>query len=99
MDAANTRKELLRMFPEAETTSKSDHLLRVVASVNRDASDAWTQIWGELKPHVGPSGTALPSIQNGFVPECGWPEFLERMWLLKHYLDSIGRICQGKPNP
>jgi hypothetical protein len=35
-------------------------------------------------------------MQKGFVPACGWPEFLEKMWLLKHYLDSVGRICRNK---
>jgi hypothetical protein len=29
-------------------------------------------------------------------PECGWPEFLEKMWLLRHYLDYAKRLSEGK---
>jgi hypothetical protein len=32
-------------------------------------------------------------MAKGFVPPCGWPELLEKLWQLKHYLDSIERIC------
>lgn len=96
MEDYSARREFLRMLQEAEPLARSEHLLRVVSSVNRDAQDAWAKLWGEIKPHVTPAGTVLPGIEQGFVPACGWPEFLEQMWLLKHYLDSMGRICQGK---
>ena len=69
------------------------HLLKVADSVARDASGVWADLWGELKPHVTPEGIVLPPLDKGFVPACGWPEFLERLWLLKHYIDSISRIC------
>lgn len=77
---------------------RPDHLLKVAASVNRDAMDVWAQLWGEFKPHVTSSGTVLPSMEKGFVPTCGWPEFLERLLLLKHYLDSVSRVCQEVPD-
>jgi hypothetical protein len=70
-----------------------EHLLKVADSVARDASGVWADVWGELKPHVTPEGIVLPPMDTGFIPECGWPEFLERLWLLKHYIDSISRIC------
>jgi hypothetical protein len=79
-----------------ELPHQPEHLLKVAASVNRDAADVWAQLWSEFKPHVTPSGHALPSLEKGFVPTCGWPEFLERLWLLKHYLDSMSRVCQDK---
>ena len=80
---------------EREPVNKTEHLFKVAASVNRDAAEVWGQLWDEIKPHVTASGAALPSLKKGFVPSCGWQEYIERMWLLKHYLDSVDRICQG----
>jgi hypothetical protein len=73
-----------------------EHLLRVAASITRDANAAWADLWGVFKPHVTASGMVCPEMEKGFVPECGWAEFLEKLWLLKHYLDSIDRICKDK---
>ena len=42
---------------------------------------------------VTPAGLVGPELQEGFQPCCGWPEFLERFWLLKHYLDYTHRFC------
>ena len=70
----------------------AEHLLKVAGSISRDAAKVWSQMWVELTAHVTPSGVVLPNMQEGFVPSCGWPEFLESFWLLKHYLDSIQRV-------
>jgi hypothetical protein len=70
-----------------------EHLLKVAASVTQDANNTWADIWNEVKPMVTPGGMVHPEAKHGFVPSCGWPEFLEQLWLLKHYLDSIQRIC------
>lgn len=76
--------------------AKMEHLLKVVGSVTEDANELWAEIWEELKQVATPSGMILPEAKNGFVPSCGWPEFLEKFWLLKHYLDSVERICEKK---
>ena len=94
MDECSSRHEFLDMLQQAEPPDQARHLLRVAGSVNHDARQVWAQLWGEIKPHVTAGGMVLPSIAKGFVPSCGWSEFLERMWLLKHYLDSMHRICQ-----
>jgi len=73
-----------------------EHLLKVSASVAQDADKVWAEMWGELKQIATGSGMIVPEAKQGFVPACGWPEFLEKFWLLKHYLDSIQRICDGK---
>jgi hypothetical protein len=70
-----------------------EHLLRVAGSVAQDANRTWADIWGDLKRCVTHTGAITPAAEAGFVPSCGWPEFLERFWLLKHYIDSIERIC------
>jgi hypothetical protein len=73
-----------------------DHLLKVTGSIAQDANRTWAEIWGEIKGLATGGGLVVPEAQEGFVPECGWPEFLEKLWLLKHYLDSIQRICERK---
>ena len=73
-----------------------DHLLKVAGSISQDANKTWADMWGELKHLTTGGGLVVPEAEKGFVPECGWPEFLEKFWLLKHYLDSIQRICDRK---
>ncbi|MBN2132249.1 MAG: hypothetical protein JW741_22300 [Sedimentisphaerales bacterium] len=73
-----------------------EHLLKVSGSVCEDANKVWAEIWGELKGMATGGGMVVPEAAEGFVPSCGWPEFLEKVWLLKHYLDSIQRICARK---
>ena len=70
-----------------------EHLMKVASSVSQDANKVWAEIWGDLKRVVTASGMIVPEAKEGFVPACGWPELLEKFWLLKHYLDSIQRIC------
>jgi hypothetical protein len=66
----------------------------VVASVNDDALQAWSDLWEQLRPGVTESGAVLPELQRGFTPAAGWPQFLEKFWLLKHYLDYVERFCK-----
>jgi len=73
-----------------------EHLLKVADAVAQDANKIWAEIWAEFKRIVSPGGLIVPEAKDGFVPTCGWPEFLEKLWLLKHYLDSVQRICTKK---
>lgn len=73
-----------------------DHLLKVAGSVSQDANEVWTEMWGEFRRLVTGNGAVIPEAAEQFVPACGWPEFLEKFWLLKHYLDSIQRICDQR---
>ena len=73
-----------------------EHLLKVAGSVTEDANKLWVEIWEEFKQIATSSGMILPEANDGFVPSCGWPEFLEKFWLLKHNLDSVQRICAKK---
>jgi hypothetical protein len=67
----------------------------VVASVNDDALKTWAELWAELREGVTPGGLVPPQTTSGFTPSCGWPEFLEKFCLLKHYLDYIHRFCEA----
>jgi hypothetical protein len=73
-----------------------EHLLKVANSITQDANKTWAEIWSEFKRLTTGSGMVGPEAKQGFVPECGWPEFLEKFWLLKHYLDSIQRLCEER---
>jgi len=67
----------------------------IVASVNDDALRVWADLWNELREGVTPGGVVLPEMSKGFTPSCGWAEFLEKWWALKHYLDYIHRFCDA----
>jgi hypothetical protein len=67
----------------------------IVASVNEDALKVWAELWDELRQGVTPGGLVTPEMSKGFTPSCGWAEFLEKLWRLKHYLDYTGRFCKA----
>ncbi|GAB4349963.1 MAG: hypothetical protein Kow0099_33290 [Candidatus Abyssubacteria bacterium] len=81
--------------PVSEQT-KARHLRNVTASVAQDALDAWGDIWDQFQDSVTHGCLVMPEAERGFKPQCGWPEFLEKMWLLKHHLDYIKRLSEGK---
>jgi len=66
----------------------------VVSSVNESALRVWADLWKQLRGSVTPAGIVGPEMAEGFQPACGWPEFLEKFWLLKHYLDYTRRFCK-----
>lgn len=75
------------------------NLRYVMGSVNDDALRAWSDLWEQLKTGVTPAGVVVPEMQEGFEPACGWAEFLEKFWLLKHYLDYMHRFCKDTSPP
>lgn len=70
------------------------HFKNVTGSVMQDALNVWADLWGELQGSVTCGVMVLPEAENGFKPSCGWPEFLEKMWLLKHYLDFTKKFSE-----
>ena len=79
--------------PDPERTLKNFRY--VVASVDADAQKVWADMWNELREGVTPGGIVLSKTSKGFTPSCGWAEFLEKFFLLKHYLDYIHRFCDA----
>ncbi|MFH1537589.1 MAG: hypothetical protein ABIH66_01430, partial [bacterium] len=64
------------------------HLKAVITSMTRDAQTVWAEILEELEVTVGSGVVISPEAdEEGFKPSCGWAEFMEKFWLLKHYLD------------
>ena len=66
----------------------------VVSSVDQSALKVWDELWREFQDGVTPAGAVTDAWEKGFQPSCGWPEFLEKLWLLRHYLDYILRFCR-----
>ena len=70
------------------------HLRNVTSSLMDNALNVWAELWQEFDERVVFGVAVLPQAKEGFKPECGWPEFLERMWLLRHYLDFAKRLSE-----
>jgi hypothetical protein len=65
----------------------------VTNSLVQDALVVWADLWAELEGRVEPNGTTGRTDSKP-EPSCGWTEFLEKMWVLKHYLDFVKRLSQ-----
>ncbi len=86
-------QELERISPATELR----HFKNVSSSLLREALDKWAELWEEFQEQVTAGMMVLPEAQRGFKPQCGWPEFLEKMWQLEFYLDSAKRFCEQRP--
>jgi hypothetical protein len=75
---------------------KMMHVRNVTGVVLQDAADVWSELWNELQGKVTDNFMILPRAEKGLRPECGWPEYLEKMWRLKHYLDCARRLTAGE---
>ncbi|MEN6437217.1 MAG: hypothetical protein ABFD97_01405 [Syntrophobacter sp.] len=68
----------------------------VMGVVLKDAQHTWAEMWRDLQGEVTDGVVILPEAEKGCKPKCGWSEFLEKMWLLKHYIDYAQRFSEGK---
>ena len=99
MSETPSLRNRFRLAPEPPDDAPSvERKLRnfryVVGAVDDDALRVWADLWEQLKSGVTPAGMVLPQMEDGFKPSCGWAEFFEKFWLLKHYLDYIHGLCQ-----
>jgi hypothetical protein len=70
------------------------HFRNVTNSVVQDALNVWSDIWGELEGDVACGAAVAPEDGKGFTPSCGWPAFLEKMWVLRQNLDFLSRFSR-----
>ena len=70
------------------------HFRNVTSSVVQDALNTWADIWGELDGDVACGAAVAPADDKGFTPSCGWPEFVEKMWVLRQNLDFLARFSR-----
>jgi hypothetical protein len=73
---------------------ESAHFRAVTTSVVQDALNVWADIWGELQESIACGVAVAPEAQKGSEPSCGWPEFLEKMWALRHHLEFLARFSR-----
>lgn len=60
---------------------------QIIDNLLRDAQLTWAEIWDELMGTITNGTIILADAEKGAKPKCGWGEYLEKLWLLKHYLD------------
>jgi hypothetical protein len=90
--------------PSAQVELK--HFQNVTNSVVQDALNVWADLWAELEDNVA-CGVALKSPEKeseipvgedrgrgAIQPSCGWPQFLEKMWILRQNLDFLARFSR-----
>jgi hypothetical protein len=73
------------------------HFRTINSSLLQDALDTWGDIWDQFQGSLIEGTLVNPENEGNFQPDCGWPEFCEKLWLLRHYLDHAKRFCDGKP--
>ncbi|MFO8057159.1 MAG: hypothetical protein R6V10_07695 [bacterium] len=85
-----TRREVDRF------NARMRHFQGVAASVMREAQELWEEIWEVLQDPRTPEEIIddVP-LSKDALPSCGWPEFMEKLHLLGHYLDYTRRLCDG----
>lgn len=86
LSGANENREASAKLLSAEETLL--HVRNVTASLLNDATNTWADIWSELQD--------VSDAHKPFTPPCGWPDFLEKVWLLGHYLGYAKKFCEGK---
>ncbi|MFC1762370.1 hypothetical protein ACFL6U_09855 [Planctomycetota bacterium] len=60
--------------------------------VMQDAINVWDELWAELESQKVAEGEVAATA--AFVPSCGWPEFLQKMWVLRNHLNFVKRISR-----
>ncbi len=85
-----TRREVDRF------NARMRHFQGVAASVMEQAQDLMDEICEQLRDPRTPEEIidGVP-LSEDTLPSCGWPEFLEKLHLLGHYLDYTRRLCDG----
>jgi hypothetical protein len=80
----------------AAVERKLRHFRGVAASVLRDALDVLGDIWNACEDTRTPEeildGKEFPSDR---LPACGWTELLEKLHLLRRYVEYAKSLCDG----
>jgi hypothetical protein len=83
-----------RIVARPPSQLEAAYFRNVTNSVVQDALNAWSEIWGELEGDVMHGAAISPQDKEGFTPSCGWPAFLEKMWILRQDLDFLARFSR-----
>ncbi len=95
---SNIDEEQTGVSEVSEVSPEEMYRLRqkVLTGVLKDAQRTWAEMWHDLQGEVTDGIVIRPEAEKGCKPKCGWSEFLEKMWLLKHQIDYAQRFSEGK---
>jgi hypothetical protein len=79
--------------PAGEAVRALKNFRYAVAALDEDALKTWDELWDQFKRGATPAGPVPVDLEHGFLPACGWAEFLEKFWLLRHCIENIHRLC------
>jgi hypothetical protein len=66
----------------------------VMSSVNADALKTWTELWNELQAEEMPILASQSRIISRANPAFNKSACLEKLYILKQYLDYVHRLCK-----
>jgi hypothetical protein len=78
---------------ESSSATELQDFKNLTNKLIQDALAVWADLWAELDGRMEPDGDGRQT-DGKFEPSCGWTEYLEKMWVLKHYLDFTKRLSQ-----
>ena len=78
---------------QSSSTSELEDFKNVTNNLVQDALTVWADLWAELEGRIELDGAGNRN-KNKLEPSCGWTDYLEKMWVLKHYLDFVKRLSQ-----
>ena len=94
--AENNDGEHYRRSEIDRVNARIRHFRGVAASVLIDAEKVWEEIFRTCQdPRTYEEileGVEAPTER---APSCGWPEFMEKLHLLGHYVHYTKRLCDG----
>ena len=94
--AENSDGEHHRRSEIDRVNARIRHFRGVAAGVLIDAEKVWEEISRACQdPRT--CEEILEGVEDSAerAPSCGWPEFMERLHLLGHYLHYTRRLCDG----
>ncbi len=97
----STAESAMRLDPETRVrldrfNARMRHFQGVAASVMEQAITVWMELLKELEdPRTPEEIIDGAPLSDGASPACGWPEFMEKLHLLGHYIDYTRRLCDG----
>jgi hypothetical protein len=66
----------------------------VIHNLMQDALTVWADAWAELDGRLPSDGKGPVASNQRLEPSCGWSEYFEKMWVLRHYLDFTRKLSQ-----
>jgi hypothetical protein len=93
--AGEGRHEAIRTEID-RANARMRHFRAVAASLLSDALGLWDGIWQACEdPRTADEILEGAPEPRERIPACGWNEFREMLYALRHHLDHAKRLCDG----